>query len=706
MTIVSARAAIHNWADTIVPMSRIASNGPLALVRQRSLELLGLSGLAITQPLFDLLTRNASIVSSRSMSPWEMIVVCLGIVMLPVAVAIALELGVGLVAPRSVGAVHLLFSAMFVALIVMQIVKHNTTVSPVIILIGAAVLSALAAVLIARSNNLRSGLRFLAFAQILFVVMALAFSPLTNIVFGGDVSAVRAHVDRPHRVVMLLLDEFPLASLLRSDGSGLIDADLFPNFASLASQSHWYRNTTTVSPLTEDAVPALLSGKYPKHTQLPPTISNHPNNLFTALGNTYSLNVHEAVTVMCVLPQCEGKSDAARRTSPLRKIAGVLNDSGHLWWSYAEPRRTSSEVDLTLLVEQAKTRPLDTARRFVASIQPSATPRLDFLHVLLPHAPWQYLKDGSATNASGRSPGWARVWKSDWAGLSARQRHLMQLQATDSLLGQMIDRLKAIQAFDDSLIVVTGDHGVAFDTGEPNRGVSQKNAAHIAWTPLFIKYPNDTKGVIDNRPAHSIDVLPTMAETLGIRLPWKMDGRSLLSAPAAEAPRRLFDFKLNTWHPDKGKQYIELDPKRFSEVLAGAPTGNVGDPLRLFRMVPHGEIVGREVSSFGRGMPSAFTGRIRESARYQRIKLNTGNVEWADITGTTSGLKSDSYLAVAVNGTVSAVIPIRPDAAYPNRAKWWGRLLPDPMQNGSNEMQLYEVQTVDGKVRLGSVKIP
>ena len=57
---------------------------------------------------------------------------------------------------------------------------------------------------------------------------------------GGAVGGVRARSrccaasrsERPNRVVMVVLDEFPEASLL--DGQGAIDAELFPNFAALA----------------------------------------------------------------------------------------------------------------------------------------------------------------------------------------------------------------------------------------------------------------------------------------------------------------------------------------------------------------------------------------------------------------------------------------------------------------------------------------
>src|SRR4029078_741624 len=53
--------------------------------------------------------------------------------------------------------------------------------------------------------------------------------------------------------------------------------------------------------------------------------------------------------------------------------------------------------------------------------------------------------------------------------------------------------------------------------------------------PLFVKYPRQRKGAVDSRAARTVDVLPTIADVLGIRMPWHVDGNSLLGAPV---PRR------------------------------------------------------------------------------------------------------------------------------------------------------------------------
>ncbi len=60
---------------------------------------------------------------------------------------------------------------------------------------------------------------------------------------------------------MVVFDEFSIESLL--DGSGRVDASLYPELRELAGDATWYRNETTVAPYTEAAVPAILTGEFP-----------------------------------------------------------------------------------------------------------------------------------------------------------------------------------------------------------------------------------------------------------------------------------------------------------------------------------------------------------------------------------------------------------------------------------------------------------
>ena len=81
-----------------------------------------------------------------------------------------------------------------------------------------------------------------------------------------------------------IFDEFPL------DGAARLQeqdrrAGAFPNFAALSRHSDWFRNAMTVADTTEQAVPAILSGDFPKPNGVA-IYTDHPRNLFTLLGSS------------------------------------------------------------------------------------------------------------------------------------------------------------------------------------------------------------------------------------------------------------------------------------------------------------------------------------------------------------------------------------------------------------------------------------
>ena len=88
------------------------------------------------------------------------------------------------------------------------------------------------------------------------------------------------------------------------------------------------------------------------------------------------------------------------------------------------------------------------------------------------------------------------------------QRHILQLQAADRLLGDVLDGLEDEGRFDDAMIVVTADHGNAFISGEPERALAEGNMEQIMWTPLLIKEPAQTTPVVDDSPPRPHVVRP------------------------------------------------------------------------------------------------------------------------------------------------------------------------------------------------------
>ena len=110
------------------------------------------------------------------------------------------------------------------------------------------------------------------------------------------------------------------------------------------------------------------------------------------------------------------------------------------------------------------------------------------------------------------------------AGLAEYRRHLRRCATWTHCFGRLLDRLKHQGLYDQSLIVVTGDHGVSFRLGGPSRDSMARRLPDIMSVPLFIKLPGQHGGRIDDRNAQTIDIVPTISDLLDADLSWEAVG--------------------------------------------------------------------------------------------------------------------------------------------------------------------------------------
>lgn len=112
------------------------------------------------------------------------------------------------------------------------------------------------------------------------------------------------------------------------------------------------------------------------------------------------------------------------------------------------------------------------------------------------------------------------------------KRHLLSqydggIAYIDSRLEKLIGRLKGDGLYENSLIIITSDHGEAF--GEKNM-VTHGLAVYedVTSVPLIIKYPNQNRGRIVDEIVSSVDYLPTVLDIIGKEVPEYIQGTSLL----------------------------------------------------------------------------------------------------------------------------------------------------------------------------------
>ena len=109
----------------------------------------------------------------------------------------------------------------------------------------------------------------------------------------------------------------------------------------------------------------------------------------------------------------------------------------------------------------------------------------------------------------------------------------------DDQVGELFDFLRAGDLFDNSLIVVTSDHGENFDDDRPAAHGADLLQATVA-VPLIIKLPHQTEGSRPGRVGQLIDVVPTVRDVLALPPAPQFFGSAMAERPRAVIAENYF----------------------------------------------------------------------------------------------------------------------------------------------------------------------
>ncbi|MFE0650381.1 sulfatase-like hydrolase/transferase [Streptomyces sp. NPDC059534] len=162
----------------------------------------------------------------------------------------------------------------------------------------------------------------------------------------------------------------------------------------------------------------------------------------------------------------------------------------------------------------------------------AAEPFLLLLTPTVPHAPSDIPDTGAYAS---------RTWS------AANKGHAAQVSLFDALVGDVVDRLRALGLEDDTVVLVTSDNGPheeggvnpdLFDANGPLRGYKRNLYEGGVRVPLIAWGPGRVLPGTSDRPTPLTDLLPTLAELGGAPAPSDVDGLSaapLLTGGAATA---------------------------------------------------------------------------------------------------------------------------------------------------------------------------
>jgi arylsulfatase A-like enzyme/Flp pilus assembly protein TadD len=156
----------------------------------------------------------------------------------------------------------------------------------------------------------------------------------------------------------------------------------------------------------------------------------------------------------------------------------------------------------------------------------------------------------------------------------------------DTELGRLLDDLRTSGRNDRTLVVVTADHGESLgEHGELTHGYFAYNSTlHV---PLILAGPGIAASRIRETVGH-VDLFPTICESLGIKIPTGLEGRSLLPAMAGRPlpPRPLYFEAMESYYSkgaaplrgliEAGKKFFESPIPELYELTSDfAETANL-----------------------------------------------------------------------------------------------------------------------------------
>lgn len=293
----------------------------------------------------------------------------------------------------------------------------------------------------------------------------------------------------------------------------------------LAREAVVFEHAFTTAPKTTPAYASMMTGRYPYAHGL------------SALGEALPA---ENRTLAELLAE-RGYATAGFVSSTVMVADLSELDQGFALW---DDRLDARELHRENF-ERTAARTADRAIEWIS--EPRSSAPLLFVHWIDPHGPYTpppAFLSRFRRNLSGerlvpaKIPGFQRL---EWASTLSDyvDAYDAEIAYADAAIGRVLDALRAADLYDRSLIIVTADHGESL--GE--EGVYFRHGVTLDESslrvPLIVKPPAGSPGAgsrVEGEAVSLVDILPTVADYLGVDAPRGIDGRSL--RPLIESSER------------------------------------------------------------------------------------------------------------------------------------------------------------------------
>jgi N-acetylglucosamine-6-sulfatase len=155
------------------------------------------------------------------------------------------------------------------------------------------------------------------------------------------------------------------------------------------------------------------------------------------------------------------------------------------------------------------------------------------------HLPFRRARtETNPPTAADNAPRWVRDQRNSWHGVDFPyhsdldieryyKRYCETLCAVDESVGRVLEQLKKMGVYDDTLVIYMGDNGFMFgEHGLIDKRVAYETSIRV---PLLMQCPSlFAGGRVVTQMVANIDIAPTVLEAMGLAKPPHMDGESFL----------------------------------------------------------------------------------------------------------------------------------------------------------------------------------
>ena len=398
--------------------------------------------------------------------------------------------------------------------------------------------------------------RFTAGTPLAIAAIAAAVIPLALV--GGESTAVADDsqprpADAPS-VLWIIADELQYPIVMNADGDV---RDEFPALQQFQDEATTYTRAFTMSNYTDFAVPAMMNGL----TDISGMSGEAITEMKASKGIASTLAANYAVIMESPLFKfaCDGATCvnvSPVNDGPVQRVATMIADVWAVigrtslappmdaqfpslqgkWRDFWDPGAVGGRDGVVINAPQVIKRIDDVA------VERPGVPYLAFWHTMRTHGPWNVDRQGVQMYHSNtpvvdgsHSPGSQadQTFASDDLIHMARRMYVNSAVEFDRQLGELLAHLRTTPAYDNTMVIVTADHGVALTKEEDRRHGDDvvQRWSEIVHVPLLVKYPGETTAERVTEPRSTGQVAATVMDAIG------MNAAGLqLAPPLGQAP--------------------------------------------------------------------------------------------------------------------------------------------------------------------------